>query len=117
MNLFSKNEYFQDKLLVNVVENVEIYPNKKTIYLRGTSNPFEFVIKEGSGYFNVNLNDSSIADKEVVGRKIKIIPQKEGPLSITVTDIELPNSTPSTAILIISDIKELRLDTPLTLLE
>jgi hypothetical protein len=63
------------------------------------------------------LNDSSLAEKEVIGRKIKVFPLKEGPLSIAVTDIELPNSTPSTAILIISDIKELRLDTPLTLLE
>jgi hypothetical protein len=82
-------------------------------------NRYSFKIMHGSGRFSVTLNNTDIADKHYIDgeRTITIIPKREGPISIRVEDIEIPDSKVTVADLIISDISRLELDTPGTLIE
>lgn len=89
----------------------------KTIYFSKNKHSFKFKIIDGSGEFQINLNDSSIAEKQVVGREITILPKKEGSLLITVQDIDIPQSEPTSAVLHISDITSLMLNTKVHLIE
>lgn len=41
----------QDTLFVKIVENVQVTPNKKSIYFLGSKNPFKFELLLGSGHF------------------------------------------------------------------
>ena len=101
-----------DKLLVNIVHNVDIQPKHKTIFFStpsSSSYSFPFKIIHGSGDFLVSLNDSTLADKQVQGRTISIVPKRPGTLLLTVQDADLPLSTPTTATLHISAIASLHL--------
>lgn len=109
-----------DKLLINVVHNVDITPKHKTIFFhegKDDQYSFKYTILHGSGNFFVTLNDSSLADKQVKGRSIQIIPRRAGSLQITVQDSDLPLSTPTTATLHISPITSLHLYSPVQLIE
>jgi hypothetical protein len=61
----------------------------------------------------VHLNDTTetLAYVKHVGREVTIIPKNEGSLLITVEDVELPNSAPVTAELLISGVSKLLLET------
>ena len=52
-----------------------------------------------------------------MGRDITIVPKKEGSLLITVQDIDIPESKPTEAVLHISDIASLMLNTKVHLIE
>lgn len=73
----------------------------------------------GSGHFNVIINNTQLADKHYIDgeRVITIIPKKEGPISITVEDVEIPESAKSVSELLISDVNRLELDSYGTLVE
>lgn len=108
----------KDSLRIEVVNNVEVQPKSKSIYL-SIENKYTFYIVHGSGHFNVQINNTDIADKLYIDgeRIITITPKKEGPIEIRVEDIELPDSIVSSAELLISDIHYLELDSPGTLIE
>lgn len=67
----------------------------------------------------MTINNTEVADKIYLDgeRTVTIIPKKEGPIEIRVEDVEIPDSTVSVCELLISDIKELELDGPGTLVE
>ena len=73
----------------------------------------------GSGKFSVTLNNTDIADKSYVDgeRVITIIPKREGPITVKVEDLEIPDSEVSVTEILVSDISKLELDVPGTLIE
>jgi hypothetical protein len=72
-------------LEVSVVNPANIQPSQKTIYFRRSGeNPYHFQIQDGSGHFKVSLNDTTLAQKKLVGRDLTIIPEREGVLNITI---------------------------------
>jgi hypothetical protein len=73
----------------------------------------------GSGKFSVSINNTDIADKSYIDgeRTVTIIPKREGPISIRVEDLEIPESEVTVSELLISDIARLELDVPGTLIE
>ena len=48
-----------DQLKIEVVNNLEIEPKYKSIYV-GSTREFKFNILEGSGYFSVSLSDPDL---------------------------------------------------------
>lgn len=119
--LFSKGLFLdraiEGRIQVQVVHNVDIEPKQKTIYFQGEQNPFSFLIREGSGEFQVTINDTSVAEKQVEGREVRILPKREGSLRITVEDLELPRSKPVSAVLHFSDVASLQLNSKVHLIE
>ena len=101
-----------------MVNNVDVQPKYKAIYLNKESK-FTFRVLHGSGKFSVSINNTDLADKVYVDgeRTITIIPKREGPISIKVEDLDIPDSEFSVAELLISDISRLELDVPGTLIE
>jgi hypothetical protein len=101
-----------------VVNNVDIQPKYKAIYLNKDTR-YTFRILHGSGKFSVTINNTELADKSYVDgeRTVTIIPKREGPISIKVEDLEIPDSQASISELLISDITRLELDVPGTLIE
>lgn len=53
-------------------------------------NSYQFKIYHGSGHFNVNLNNTDIADLDFKERTITIYPKREGSLEIRIEDAEIP---------------------------
>ena len=108
----------QDRMRIEVVQNVDIQPKFKSIYL-AKDNSFKFQILHGSGHFSVSVNNTDLCDRHHIegDRFVTIYPKKEGPIEIKVEDIELPDSVYATAELLISDIFRLELDAPGTLIE
>lgn len=107
----------RDQLQVEVVRPLQIEPRSKTIYFKGSKNTFSFRIGHGSGSFRVVLNDTTLAEKKLVGRDLKIIPKREGDLTISIYDEDLPDSNPAEAVLTISRIQTLVLQSPVNLIE
>jgi hypothetical protein len=103
---------------IEVVNNVDIQPKFKSIYLN-KDNRYTFQILNGSGKFSVTVNNTDIADKSYVDgeRTITIIPKREGPNAIRVEDLEIPESSVTVSEMLISDIARLELDVPGTLIE
>lgn len=67
----------------------------------------------------MTINNTEAADKVYIDgeRTVIIIPKKEGPIEIRVEDIEIPESAVTISELLISDVNELELDGPGTLVE
>jgi hypothetical protein len=103
---------------IEVVQNVDIQPKFKSIYLT-KDNGYKFKILHGSGHFSVIINNTEIADKHHIegDRVITIYPKKNGPIEIRVEDLEIPDSIVAVAELLVSDIFRLELDAPGTLIE
>ena len=95
-----------------------VQPRFKSVYLHN-DNRFKLHIIHGSGHFSVSINNTALADKVYIDgeRTVTIIPKKEGPIQITVEDVEIPGSVISVSELLISDIKSLELESPGTLIE
>jgi hypothetical protein len=95
----------KDRMRVEVVENVDIQPKYKSLYI-AAENSFRFKILHGSGHFSVTINNTDLADRHHVegDRYITIYPKKEGPIEIRVEDIELPEAEVAIAEMLISDI-------------
>lgn len=103
---------------IDIVNNVDIEPRFKSIYFKGNKNPFTFQLSHGSGQFAVKVNDTeSLAFVQHIGRQVTIIPRSEGSLLITIEDVDLPESLPVTAELLISSVARLTLDTQGYLIE
>ena len=99
-----------DKIKIEIVETVAIEPQFKSIYFNSDKNQFTFKIFKGSGEFKVTLNDTSVARRVHEGREVRINPISTGSIQIKIEDIKLPESPPSYAELLISDIQRLELD-------
>lgn len=95
---------------IEIVENVAIEPQFKSIYFNSDKNQFIFKIFKGSGEFKVTLNDTSVAQRVHEGREVRISPISTGSIRIKIEDIKLPESQPAFADLLISDISRLELD-------
>lgn len=95
---------------IEIVESVAIEPQFKSIYFNSDKNQFAFKIFKGSGEFKVTLNDTSVARRVHEGREVRINPISTGSILIKIEDIKLPESPPSYAELLISDIQRLELD-------
>ena len=108
----------KDQLRLEVVKNVAIQPKFKSIYLHKEAK-YTFKILHGSGHFSVSINNTDLADKHYIDgeRIVTIIPKKEGPIEIKVEDVEIPNSVISICEMLISDIANIELDAPGTLIE
>ena len=67
----------------------------------------------------MSINNTDLADKAYIDgeRTITIIPKREGPISVRVEDLEIPDSHPSVSELLISDIGKLELEVPGSLIE
>ena len=103
---------------IDIVKNLDIEPKFKSIYFKGKQNPYTFHLSHGSGHFAVKVNDTvSLAVVRHIGRQVTIIPRSEGSLLITVEDVDLPESLPVTAELLISGVARLTLDTQGYLIE
>jgi hypothetical protein len=103
---------------IDIVKNLDIEPRFKSIYFNGKKNPCTFQLSQGSGHFAVKVNDTeSLAHVQHIGRQVTIIPRSEGSLLITVEDVDLPESLPVTAELLISSVARLNLDTQGFLIE
>jgi deoxycytidine triphosphate deaminase len=103
---------------IDIVNNLDIQPKFKSIFFKGNKNPFTFHLNQGSGHFAVKVNDTeSLAFVQHIGRQVTIIPRSEGSLLITVEDVDLPESLPVTAELLISSVARLNLDTQGYLIE
>lgn len=63
------------------------------------------------------LNDTTLAEKKLVGRELKIIPKREGDLAISIYDEDVPESQAAEAVLTISRIQTLVLQSPVNLIE
>ena len=92
-------------------------PRSKTIYFKKEANPYTFTIMHGTGQFRVKLNDTSLADKKLVGRELQIIPKATGALNISIYDENLVDAPVATGLLQISAISSLVLQTPVSLIE
>lgn len=103
---------------IEIVKNLDVEPRFKSIYFNGNKNPCTFHLSQGSGQFAVKVNDTeSLAHVQHIGRQVIIIPRGEGSLLITVEDVDLPESLPVTAELLISSVARLNLDTQGFLIE
>lgn len=78
---------------------------------------FKFRISHGSGHYQISLNNSELAAVQERDGNVTIRPKKEGSLEIKVVDIEIPDSEPTYAELLISDIAKLEVDSFGTLIE
>jgi hypothetical protein len=107
-NYQTQIRHVSDKMKIHVVRNVDIEPKFKSLYMNRT-NTFEFEILYGSGKFALKLNDTSIATAQLHQRKVKITPNQEGPLKLTIIDEETENSYPAEAELFVSDIHRLEI--------
>ena len=72
---------------------------------------------EGSGYFTVTPNNTDIAEVVHKDRDIYIKPLKDGLLQLSIYDVEIPGSEPAKAYVLLSDIAELNLWAPSSLME
>lgn len=99
---------------IEIVENIRIEPTYKSIFFDGSS--YTLKIKDGSGDFNVALN-SSIASFKQSGREVTIKPLQAGALKILIEDALLPQSPKVSAIILISDVEWLNLDSEAQLVE
>ena len=99
---------------IEVVKNVDIQPKYKSVYIK---NDFKFRIIHGSGHFQVHLNNTNLAVAVERDGNLTITPLKEGPLQITVEDVEIPDSEMAIAEILISDIAKIELDSPGSLIE
>lgn len=102
---------------VEIVEQVQVTPLRKSIYFLGSKNTVKFELLRGSGHFTVSLNDSSLASVQHVDRAVTIVPRKLGHLRLVVEDAELPGSTAAFADILISDISSLHLESQGYLIE
>jgi hypothetical protein len=107
----------KDTLRIEVVKNLDLQPKYKSIYLSKKGNSFQFRIMHGSGHFIVHINNTDIAEMHHREGVITIYPKSEGGLEIRVEDAEIPDSVPTTAELLISDIFRLEIDAPGSLIE
>ena len=55
------NSKITDTIRLEIVKHPEIYPDHKSVYFMGPSNPFTFTVLHGSGDFLVTLDNPSIA--------------------------------------------------------
>lgn len=60
-SLHVRNEV-SDQMRLEVVKNLDIQPKFKCIYLTNKGNSYQFKIHHGSGHFNVNINNTNIAE-------------------------------------------------------
>lgn len=108
----------REEMRIDIVNNLDIEPKFKSVYFKGNKNPYTFHLSHGSGHFAVKVNDTeSLAVVRHIGRQVTIIPRSEGSLLITVEDVDLPESLPVTAELLISNVARLSLDTQGYLIE
>lgn len=106
-----------DTLRVQVVKNLDVYPKFKSLYL-GNESSFKLMILEGSGFFTVSHDNQDIVDIVHKEREIWVTPRaSSGLIEIVVEDIEVPDSVPVTAQVLISDIDRLSLWSPRSLME
>lgn len=102
---------------IEIVKNIDIQPKYKSLYLTNKDNSFSFKINHGSGHFIVNINNTDLAEMNHKENIITLYPKKEGSLEIRVEDAEIPDSQPTIAEFLISDISRLELDAPGYLIE
>jgi len=89
--------------ILNLDSNPFISRETKSLY---------FSSQSGIRSFRFKVNDTeSLAFVQHIGRQVTIIPRSEGSLLITVEDVDLPESLPVTAELLISSVARLNLDT------
>lgn len=103
---------------IEVVNPVQIEPKWKAIYFLGAKNTQQFLLTAGSGHFAISLNDTSLASvQHAGGREVVIVPKNKGVLRIKVEDVEIPESEPAYAELLISPIMSLHLESQGYLIE
>jgi hypothetical protein len=70
----------KDYLRLEVVKNLDIHPKYKSIYMTNKGNSFSFKIQYGSGHYNVNINNTAIAEMQHREGIVTITPKQEGSL-------------------------------------
>jgi len=90
--------------------NVKLLPAKVSLY-NHPDNVISLRAEGGSGYFQVVLNDSSLAtiDYQLGTHELQVRPLKSGEVKVTVLDVCLTGSEPSTTSVYISDISKVDL--------
>lgn len=114
----STDREITDRMKIEVVNPVQIEPKWKAIYFLGNRNTQQFLLTAGSGHFSISLNDTSLASvQHAGGREVVIVPRNKGVLRIKVEDVEIPESEPAYAELLISPIMSLHLESQGYLIE
>jgi hypothetical protein len=106
-----------DRLVVEVVRNVDVEPKYKSLYIGAGTQTYRLRILNGSGHFSVTLNNTALAELQHRDREIMLTPKAIGGLEVRVEDLELPGSEDATSDVLISDIARLTLGSPRTLIE
>lgn len=114
--LTSLPSVLSDTLKVEVVRKLQVEPRFKSLYI-GSLSKFKLTIQEGSGHFIVTPNNTKIAEVVHKDREIFVSPKSAGMLELSVYDVELPGTEPSKVYVLLSDVAELNLWSPSSLME